>query len=176
MICDPNNLETDFFLLRDGPILVMSDHDLWRAGIQWLQAKRGYKLHNWELNSEAEFFQEVSKSMLWEEQFGYSPWTGNLNALNDGAESWPTPGEERIVISIDNAERLENWFGGLTPHIWDILQNAARMQLLFGVGLLVMVNTSSADEATRWAKAERVTMLTRETFLGAQLAEASGVN
>ena len=171
MICEPNNLKTDFYLLREGPILVMSDHELWQDGTLWLQRTCGYRHHSWKLKSEEEFYQEVSKTLLWKQQFGYTPWTGNLDALNDGAANWPVLGEERIVISIDNAERLKKWFGGKTEHIWEIFQDAARTQLLFGVGLLVMVKTSSDGEATRWAKAEHVIKLTSKTFPGAQLAK-----
>jgi hypothetical protein len=169
MICDPNNLKTDFHLLLDGPILVMSDHDLWNAGIQWLQRSRGYKVHSWQLKSEVGFYNEVSETLLWKQQFGYSSWGGNLDALNDGATSWPDLDNKHIVIAIDNAERLKKWFGNKTHHIWDIFQNAARMQLFFGVGLLVMVKTTSDGEATRWAKAERVSKLTRKSFPGKEL-------
>lgn len=169
MICDPEKLQTDFFLLREGPILVMSDQDLFRAGTQWLQKNRGYKAHKWNLNSEAEFYQEVSKTLCWEQQFGYPSWNGNFNALSDGLANWPVSDAERILISLDNAERLKMWFGKNTEHFWDIFQEAARMQLLFGVGLLVMVNTSSEGEASLWAKAARVCKLTRKGFPGAEL-------
>nr|WP_323777078.1 barstar family protein [Amylibacter sp.] len=169
MICDPNNLKTDFFLLRDGPVWVTSDYRLWQAGQQWLHKARGYKSHNWQLTSEAEFHEEVSKSLLWEQQFGYTHWNGNLDALNEGAASWPLADAKRLVISVENAQRLKKWFGGNTNHIWDILQDAARVQLLFSVGLLVIVYTSSDGEATRWAKVKGVSKLTRKTFPGAQL-------
>jgi len=151
MIRDPANLQTDFFLLRDGPICVTSDRALWQTGTDWLRLNRGYKTHSWKLRSETEFYHEVSKTVSW---------NGNLDALSDGVNNWPLAGDARVAITVDNADRLKNWFGNKTNHIWDILQEAARMQLLFGVRMLVMVNTSSEGEATRWAKASGVSKLT----------------
>ncbi|WP_139279309.1 hypothetical protein [Roseovarius marisflavi] len=87
MICDPSNLETDFLLFRDGPVVVTSERSLWTQSTQWLVASRNFEHHRWQLASEPSFYDEVSKTLNWKEQFGYERWNGKLDALNDGASS-----------------------------------------------------------------------------------------
>lgn len=173
MICDQNNLEEDYFLLRDGPIVVMSDRELWQAGVNWLRTEKGYPEHSWQLGSKTDFFEEVSKTFAWNQQFGYPNWGGNLDALNDAARSWQVLGANRVVIAIDNAERLKPWLNGMTDALWDILQGAAREQLLFGVGLIVMVNTSSCRQARQWANQKHVAGLHRKSYPGSALFKAA---
>lgn len=170
MVFDRNHLQTDFFLLRDGPVLVTSDRELWQAGTRWLRDVRGYRHVPWLLRSETEFHAEVSESFSWSQQFGYSPWNGNLAAFNDGVVSYPFGNNERVLITMENAERLKNWFGKRTTGVWDGFCRAARVHLLFGVKLLVLANTSSDGEAIRWTKPPGVLRLTRSTFPGAQIA------
>ncbi len=170
MICDPNDVKTDFFLFRVGPVIVTSDRSLWEQGTQWLVAERKFEHHPWWLDSEESFYEEVSKTLGWKDQFGYDRWNGNLDALNDGASNCTFPTAQRIVISLDNADRLKSWFGAKERAILDIFQEAAHMQLLFGVGLLVMVYTKSNSEAKRWAKADGVLEIDKTSFPGAQLA------
>ena len=45
------------------------------------------------------------------------------------------------------------------------------MQLLFGVGLLLMVYPNSSREARSWAKADGVLEIRSTSFPGAQLAK-----
>lgn len=72
---------------------------------------------------------------------------------------------------MDNAEKFKKWFGSKQVAIWDIFQDASRMQLLFGVGLLLMVYPNSSREARSWAKADGVLEIRSTSFPGAQLAK-----
>lgn len=170
MLFDPNDLDTDFFLYREGPIVVTCDRAIWENGIKWLVNARGFKRHHWTLNTEEAFYDEVSETLSWKEQFGYERWNGNLDALNDGASACEFTEGQRILISIDNADRLKNWFGQRTANIWDIFKDASRMQLIFGVGLLLIVYSKSNEEVEEWSKVDRVFELRANEFLGGQLA------
>jgi hypothetical protein len=117
-----------------------------------LVEQRDYTLHDWQLTSKTGFFGEVSESLNWEAQFGYAPWTGNLDALNDGIIHWDAKGAERVLISIDNAEQLERWFSGKSASFWDILHDMTRAQLLLGTGLLILAKVETPALAEAWAK------------------------
>ena len=46
------------------------------------------------------FMQQVSDVLLWEDQFGYQGWDGNLDALNDGFRYYPfDPSGRSALIS-----------------------------------------------------------------------------
>lgn len=133
-------------------------------------ANRKSAHHPWYLASQEAFFEEVSKTLGWKDQFGHDRWNGNWDALNDGASSCSFPTAQRVLISIDNADRLKSWFGAKEGAIWDTFQEAAQMQLLFDVGLLLMVYTQSDSEAKRWAKSNGLLEIDKTSLPGAQLA------
>ena len=175
MVYDPENLPTDFFLMRDGPVSVTSDAELWRAGAEWLAGARGFQAHHWTLADENSFHAEVSRTLKWKHQFGYSTWSGNLDALNDGASGLYLLKADRLLVTVRDGQRLKNWFGSKTSAIWEIFVDAARLNLMFGVGVLVWVHTASEGEAKRWAKAPGVMHVARKSFPGAAVALEAGL-
>lgn len=58
----------------------------------------------WEVSCGAQvpsFESQMSSALKWQEQFGYDPWTGNLDALNDGMRYYPfgPSGRSALVLA-----------------------------------------------------------------------------
>jgi hypothetical protein len=79
--------------------------------------------------------------LRWKEQFGYEPWTGNLNALNDGMRDYPFGPSGRSALVLVGFHHLVAKSEELAQAVLDIFESAARNHLLLGKLLIALVQT-----------------------------------
>jgi Barstar (barnase inhibitor) len=120
-------------LFRDSEILARARADL---------ASLGYELAEISCRgSRSSFERQFSDLLRWEDQFGYAPWSGNLNALNDGMRDYPFGASERSALVIDGFHLLASEDAAYAHGLLDILESAARDHLLFGRMLVALIQT-----------------------------------
>jgi hypothetical protein len=90
------------------------------------------------------FEAQMSRALRWKEQFGYEPWTGNLDALNDGMRYLPFGPSGRSALVLIGFHRLVAADSNRAHSILDIIESAARDHLLWGNTLIALVQTDDA--------------------------------
>ena len=83
----------------------------------------------------------MSSALKWQEQFGYEPWTGNLNALNDGMRYYPFGPSGRSALVLTGFHHLVAADCERAHIILDIIETAARDHLLEAKLLIALVQT-----------------------------------
>lgn len=89
----------------------------------------------------AGFQAQMSSLLRWDEQFGYSPWTGNLDALNDGLSGYPFPSSNKAVLALTGFHSLVRNDKRSSGVLLDLLEYHSRQFLLFSKRLIVLVQT-----------------------------------
>ena len=110
----------------------------------------------------ASFQAQLSSLLRWEEQFGYSPWNGNLDALNDGLSGYPFPGNNKSALALVGFHQLVRGNKRSSSVVLDLLEYQSRQHLLFSKRLVVLVQTddnrfvppSVGGRAPRWNREE----------------------
>ena len=85
----------------------------------------------------------MSDVLKWKEQFGYYPWTGNLDALNDGLRGQPFDSADNATIAIENFDALIKSEKHLSLVLLDLLERHSRNYLLFGKRLIGLIQTNN---------------------------------
>ena len=89
----------------------------------------------------ASFQSQASSLLRWDEQFGYSPWNGNLDALNDGLPAYPVPANNKAVLALVGFHSLVRSDQRSSNVLLDLLEYHSRQFLLFSKRLIVLVQT-----------------------------------
>ncbi|WP_162245690.1 barstar family protein [Brevundimonas sp. Root1279] len=84
---------------------------------------------------------QLSNALKWQEQFGYEPWTGNLDALNDGLRYYPFGPSGRSALVLTGFHHLVAADSERAHVILDIIETAARDHLLNAKLLIALVQT-----------------------------------
>ncbi len=92
-------------------------------------------------DGESAFREQISDALNWSGQFGYRPWTGNLNALTDGFRDYPFGPEGRGALILDGFHVLAQSDNEYAHAILDIIELASRDHLLYGKTLIGFVKT-----------------------------------
>ena len=108
------------------------------------------------------FYRDVSEALKWNEQFGYAPWTGNLDAFNDGLRGEPMGSSKDTAVCIRNFHNCVKEKPEWSKTILDILARHSRDYLLYGCRLIVLIQTDDANYfcenigggGTQWNKSE----------------------
>lgn len=88
----------DWPLLQNGAVSLFWSHNVLRETRQSLE-KLGYEIFDVEFGRKAPgFHEQMSHVLKWEDQFGYSFWNGDLDALQDGMRYFPF-GRQAAVVS-----------------------------------------------------------------------------
>jgi hypothetical protein len=87
------------------------------------------------------FRTQLSEVLHWEEQFGYAPWSGNLDALNDGFGEYPFTNTGRSALVLEGFHGLVAMDADFAHHVLDIIEDQARYHLLLGKILICLVQT-----------------------------------
>lgn len=96
-----------------------------------------------------QFRRELSDGLEWQEQFGYAPWTGNLDALNDGFRDPPSFSRSGgLVVAIDGFDGLMTAESRTATALLDIIEYQSRNHLLYGRRLIALIRT---DARRQWA-------------------------
>ena len=89
----------------------------------------------------SDFATQMSSVLRWQDQFGYAPWTGNLDAFNDGLRGYPFAGSNRAVIILRGFNALVEEDPEQSRGLLDVLEASARDHLLWSRTLIVLVQT-----------------------------------
>jgi hypothetical protein len=87
------------------------------------------------------FERQMSDALRWEDQFGYAPWTGNLDALNDGLGYYPFGQSGKAALILRGFQALVSRDADFAWHILDLIEKNARYRLLEGKILIGLVQT-----------------------------------
>jgi hypothetical protein len=88
------------------------------------------------------FYGQVSEALHWKERFGYHPWSGNLDALNDGFREYPFGPTGRSALVLNSFHSLAKDGKDFAHQVLDIIESAARDHLLTGKILICLVQTN----------------------------------
>lgn len=96
----------------------------------------------------AEFHRLLSEGLRWREQFGYEPWTGNLDALHDAFHEPPSFSRSGgLVVAIDDFHRLAKADRRGAAHLLDIIEYQSRNHLLCGRRLIGLFRSDKYRDA-----------------------------
>lgn len=105
----------------------------------------GYEVLTVRCDDAGEFHRQVSDALKWVEQFGYSPWTGNLDALNDGLRHFPFGPSKCAALRIEGFDQLWAADQPTAFAFLDMFEDASRTHLLHGCRLIGLVQTDDPE-------------------------------
>jgi len=86
---------------------------------------------------------QLSEGLRWHDQFGYAPWTGNLDALNDSLRDQPAFSPcGCLAICIEDFDKLVSVDREFAWKLLDILEYQSRDNLLLGRKLVALIQTN----------------------------------
>lgn len=144
MFKEPNHNRIDWRLLQNGAVSLF-----WRA--EYLEeaqrelAGLGYEIIEVAYTSLDQFKHDLSVALKWEEQFGYSAWGGNLNALNDGLGWFSSEGPSRVALCFTRFHGLWRADKRIAHALLDMIESESRDALLVGKHLICLVQTNDAN-------------------------------
>src|SRR6202041_350727 len=92
---------------------------------------------------------ELGSGLHWMAQFGYEPWTGNLNALNDGLHNPPFEPANCLALCFEGFHRINAEDRQFANGVLDVIEHQSRNQLLLGRRLLALVQTDDGSFSTQ---------------------------
>lgn len=93
------------------------------------------------LAGSSSFERQMSDALRWEDQFGYAPWNGNLDALNDGLGHYPFGPSGKAALILRGFHALVARDADFAWHVLDLIESNARYSLLEGKLLIGLVQT-----------------------------------
>jgi hypothetical protein len=93
----------------------------------------------------ASFAAGLTEALRFHENFGYTPWTGNLDAVNDAFREVLFGDHRGVVFAFHSFDALHRAELHLAQGTLDILEASARDHLLFGHRLLAVVHSDDPD-------------------------------
>ena len=136
----PDNLNrADWRLLRYRAVNVFSRRDEYDAAVAALD-ELGYRMLIFARGPE-HFIDDMSAALKWREQFGYEPWSGNLDAFNDALRGEPFDSADDSAICIENFQALVADDEAFARGLLEIIEHQSRHYLLFGKRLIALVHT-----------------------------------
>ena len=138
----------DFRLLQNGAVSLFRRKDFFeeaRASLREL----GYVEFLITYRDMASFKVALSDALDWQGLFGYSPWSGNLDALNDGLGDFPFGPTACASFCIEDFDKLAVDEAEFALIMLDLLETNARYHLLYGRRLAVLIQTSDSGFEAR---------------------------
>jgi hypothetical protein len=160
---DADFQRADWPLLQNGAVNLFHRQEHLRDAEMALQAL-GYEIAKISCRDGPDAFRHQFSSLLrWEQQFGYGPWTGNLDALNDGLSGYPFGSTSRAALMVDGFHEIASADPGRAYAILDMIEGAARDHLLWGKTLIALIQTDDPEfqcagiggRGTNWNRKER---------------------
>lgn len=136
---------TDWRLLQNGAVNLFHSRDILMEARGDLEAL-GYNICQAKCESGwASFCEQVSRELDWEAQFGYFPWTGNLNAFDDAIRGFPFTESKRGAFLVDDFHILATKEVEFARSFLDVLETAARSHLLEGRLFIALIRTDDGN-------------------------------
>lgn len=134
----------DWELLRHGAITLFWRDGRFEASKAELQ-DLGYRLIEITCVTPEQFRRAISEALDWEARFGFGPWDGNLNALNDGFASFPFGEDADVAICLRDFHIIAGQEPEFAHGVLDIVEDWSRNHLLTGRRLLALVQTNDVN-------------------------------
>ena len=145
---DADLKRADWELIADGAVTLF-----WRKAL--LDNAKGslrlldYRLVEVVCTTVDKFASDLGSGLNWMEQFGYEPWTGNLNALNDGLRDPPFGPTGCLALCFERFDRMIAEDPRFANGLLDVVEYQSRNQLLKGRRLLALVQTDDGSFFTK---------------------------
>lgn len=154
---------SDWPLFRSGAVNLYRRAEVFEDAILDLITLR-YRILRLRFQTIPQFQNDLSLALNWQEQFGYFPWTGNLDALNDGFRSEPFDSAEDNAVCIENFDALVKSDPTLSFALLDMIACHSRAYLLFGKRLVGLIQTNDpkfscpgiGKSSAMWNEAEQL--------------------
>lgn len=131
----------DWRLLHWGAVNLYWRMEIFESDIAEL-VELNYRIIRLRFDNASQFQNDLSAALKWREQFGYFPWTGNLNALNDGFKCEPLESADDNAICIENYNALVRDDEQLSVELLNMIEYHSRNYLLLGKRLIGLVQTN----------------------------------
>lgn len=138
---DDWNERADYALLQYGAVNLFWRKPIFEESIAELK-QLNYRIVKIQYTTMSTFREELSLGLNWENRFGYHPWNGNLDALNDGFFPRAATNESSTAICIEDYNLLYKEDNKLGFTLLDIIETNSRRWLLFGHRLLALIQTN----------------------------------
>jgi hypothetical protein len=130
----------DWMLLRDGAVTLYYRRSFFDEDAAWLK-DNGYSVHIVDCTDARQFKLQMTRVFKFEENFGYKPWTGNLDALNDAFRHLDFDSSAGVALCFVRFDALLQNNAPSARGTLDILESRSRDYLLTGKRLLGLVQS-----------------------------------
>jgi hypothetical protein len=137
---DDDQDRLDWMLLRDGAVTFYFRRSFFDADAAWLK-NNGYAVHVVDCTDRSRFEWEMTRVLKFKENFGYEPWKGNLDALNDGFYCLEFGTLAGIALCLNRFDMLFANDPRLATGVLDVIESNSRTFMLTGQRLLALVQT-----------------------------------
>ena len=127
-------------LLRHGAITKFFRREPFERTIAEL-VNAGYRAHVIDADDGSVFRAQMTRALRFRENFGYEPWTGNLDALNDAFRSIELATVAGVVFAFTRFDLLHAAEPRLAEGVVDVLESASREHLVVGARLIGLVQS-----------------------------------
>jgi hypothetical protein len=134
----------DFELLQHGATTLFRRPALFNAAVDQLAAL-GYLVHRIDAQARGSFVAGLTEALRFHENFGYTPWGGNLDALNDAFREVLFGDHRGVAFAFHGFDALHRVEPRLAQVTLDILEGSSRDHMLFGHRLLAVVHSDDPD-------------------------------
>jgi hypothetical protein len=121
--------EIEWRLLQNGAINLYKDETIFEEDCKSLK-KVGYKVFHINCDSILTFTTDITNALDWENQFGYSPWRGNLDALNDAMRDTTLGNKGKLSLACRNFHKLVKADKNMAIKFLHLLEYNSRNHLL----------------------------------------------
>ena len=159
--CAADGDSIDFELLQHGATTLFRRPALFNAAVDQLTAL-GYLVHRIDARAREPFVTGLTEALRFHENFGYTPWGGNLDALNDAFREVLFGDHRGVAFAFHRFDALHRVEPRLAQGTLDILEGSARDHMLFAIGCwpwftpMTLTSTSdrSAGRCATWNRRE----------------------
>jgi len=121
--------DIEWRLLQNGAVNLYKDETIFEDEAQALK-KVGYRVTYINCDSLDQFKADITDALKWESQFGYSPWSGNIDALNDAMRDTTLGHNGKFALACRNFHKLFKSDKSMAIHFLDLIEYNSRNHLL----------------------------------------------
>jgi hypothetical protein len=130
----------DWTLLQNGAISLDWQRSLFDRDVQWLEDHK-YVINLIDCSDIDGFRSRMTCVLRFKENYGYEPWGGNLDALNDAFGDLDFDAAEGIAFCFTRIDLLAAGDPDLVQTVLDLIESHSSNYLLFGCRLLALVQS-----------------------------------
>lgn len=141
---DHTESRADSQYLKDGAVTLFWRKTLFDGAKADLMSV-GYHVAEIRCLTVEELIADVSEALKWRAQFGYEPWTGNLDAFSEGLSGAPFSSAMCFAFCFEDYERIAGEDSVFAHDLLDLIEYESRNHLVFGRRLIACVQTSDGS-------------------------------